>query len=62
MFIQKKSLVISSKTKQKILNVTSDCKLYSRLFITCQAQEGNLRTFLLMKTILFQLLYQNMGN
>ena len=43
MFIKKKSLVISSKTKQKILNLTSDCKLYSRLFITCQSQEGNLK-------------------
>ena len=31
------SLMISSKTKQKIVNLTSDCKLYSRLFITCQA-------------------------
>ena len=35
--------MISSKTKQKILNLTSDCKLYSRLFITCQSQEGNLK-------------------
>ena len=39
------NLVISSKTKQKIVNLTSDCKLYSRLFIVCQAREGNLENF-----------------
>ena len=32
--------MISSKTK-KIVNLTFDCKL-SRLFIACQAREGNL--------------------
>ena len=39
------SLVIYSKTKQKIANLTSDCKLYSRLFMACQAREGNLVNF-----------------
>ena len=39
------SPVIYSKTKQKIANLISDCKLHSRLFIACQAREGNLENF-----------------
>ena len=34
--------MISSKAKQKIVNLKSDCKLYSRLFIAYEAREGNL--------------------
>ena len=44
MSFKQNSILISSKTK-KIVNLTSDCKLYSRLFIACQAREGNLQNF-----------------
>ena len=44
LFRNKNSLV-TSRSKNKILNLKSDCKLYSNLFIACQSREGDLDSF-----------------
>ena len=53
--------MISSKTKQKILNLTTDCKLCSRLFITCQAREGNLENFFAYENYSFPIVISEHG-
>ena len=35
----------SNKTKNQVANLKSDCNLFSRLYIACQAREGNLQEF-----------------
>ena len=35
----------SSKTSNVLANLKSDCRLFSRLYIACQAREGNLEEF-----------------
>ena len=35
----------SSKTSSLVTDLKSDCRLFSRLYIACQAREGNLEEF-----------------
>ena len=44
MYEQKNSLS-THKTKQKIASLSSDCVLYSNLFLASQSREGNLKDF-----------------
>jgi len=37
--------VVTSRSKNKIISLKSDCKLYSNLFIACQSREGDLDSF-----------------
>ena len=45
LFISKKNSVVISKTIPKVVNLTSDCRLYSKLYIASQAREGDLDEF-----------------
>ena len=40
-----KNSIVTSKSKQKIVNLNSDCKLYANLYVASQSRQGNLDNF-----------------
>ena len=40
-----RNLLVTSRSKNKIVSLKSDCKLYANLFIACQSREGDLDSF-----------------
>ena len=42
---RQKNCVVTPKSKQKVATLTSDCRLFSNLYIASQSREGNLEQF-----------------
>ena len=42
---RKKNSIVTSKSKQRITSLTSDCRLYASLYVACQSRQGNLENF-----------------
>ena len=40
-----KNYIVTSKSKQKIISLSSDRRLYTKLFVACQAREEDLEKF-----------------
>ena len=41
-----RNLLVTSRSKKKVVSLKSDCKLYANLFIACQSREGDLDSFI----------------
>ena len=42
---RKRNAVKTSKTKQELVSLKSDCRLYANLYVACQVRDGNLDEF-----------------
>ena len=59
---RRKNSLASPKTKLKIASLSSDCRLYSNLYLASQSRQGNLEDFFCMKTRCIQYHCLSMGN
>ena len=39
---QSKNSIVTNKSKQKIVSLQTECRLYASLYITCQSRDGDL--------------------
>ena len=67
--LEQKSLIFkeppkagTSKIKQEIQNLQSDCALFSRMYISCQSRDGDLDDFFKHENLSYPNHYQMEGN